>query len=227
MKNPEDIAIMIQARMSSQRCKKKMTRPFAGSTLMDICLEKLVSSNISNKNLWVSVYEDELIDVCSKYPVNIFHRSKKSAMSEGTPITEIYEWWNKLPQKYVILVNACVPLLSASVIENFLEAYSKSDCNGMFGVVEKKDYFWDENNNFLTPLTEGVMNTKTAKIIKQAAHCLYAGKMSSIGDGVWMGNFNNPGEINLYPVPENETFDIDYEWQFQSVEVIYKGTKNE
>jgi CMP-N-acetylneuraminic acid synthetase len=224
MKNINDVGIIVQARLSSQRCPQKMIRPFAGTTLMDICLQKLVDSKIKNDNIWVSVYEPELIDICKKYPINIFHRSEQSAMSEGTPMTDIYEWWNKLPLKYVVMVNACVPLLKIDTIEQFYFDYCLTDSDGMFGVIEKKNYYWDHNGIILTPIKEAVMNTKTTPIIKEAAHCLYASKLSSIGNNIWMGNFSIPSDIKLQPIPEQECFDIDHEWQFIIAEKLYEYT---
>lgn len=221
MKNIEDVAVIVQARLSSQRCPRKMIRDFNGTTLMDICLSKLTDSTIPDKNIWLSVYEPELIQLCSKYPLNVFTRSEQSAMSEGTPMTEIYEWWNKIPHKYVVLVNACAPFLKLETIEKFYFSYCNSAKDGMFGVIDKKNYFWDKNNNFLTPLTESVMNTKTADVVKEAAHCLYASKLSSIGEGVWMGDFNKPGDIDLYSMDEKETFDIDYEWEFELYKTLW------
>jgi hypothetical protein len=227
MKNVSDVAVIIQARLSSQRCKQKMIRPFADTTLLDLCLQKLVDSNIPNENIWVSVHEDELIKLSQKYPVNIFHRSEKSAMSEGTPMTEIYEWWDKIPQKYVVMVNACAPFLKKETIEHFFNDYCQTEHEGMFGVVSKKNYFWNENGEMLTPVTEAVMNTKTARIVKEAAHCLYASPTSTIGQGIWMGRFNVPGEIKLWDLKEEEIFDIDYEWQFTAYEKLYEAMKND
>lgn len=218
MKEVTDVAVLVQARLSSQRCPRKMIKDFNGTTLMDICLEKLANTTIPNENIWVSAYEQELINICKKYPVNIFYRSEQSAKSEGTPMTEMYEWWDKIPFKYVVLVNACAPFLSIETIERFYFTYCNSISDGMFGVIEKQNYFWDDKDNFLTPLSESVMNTKTAKVIKEAAHCLYASKLSSIGKNVWMGDFNKHGDIKLYTMPELESFDIDYEWQFN----VYK-----
>jgi CMP-N-acetylneuraminic acid synthetase len=223
MKKAEDVCVLVQARLSSQRCPQKMIRPFANSTLIDICMQKLVDSKIPNKNIWVSVYEPELIEICKKYPINIFKRSLSSAMSEGTPMTEIYEWWDKVPHKYVVLINACAPMMKKETMENFFFDYLKIDNCGMFGVVEKRNYFWNNNDVFLTPLSEAVMNTKTANIVKEAAHCLYASSMSSIGNGIWMGDFSKPGDIKLWTMEEKEIFDIDYEWEFELYENMYKS----
>lgn len=223
-KDISQIAFLVQARLSSQRCPRKMIRPFAETTLLDINIQKLVESKfIPNENIYVSVYEDELKEVASRYPVNIFDRSEKSANSEGTPMTEIYEWWDKIPHEYVILTNACAPMLKTETIENFSKAYLKTDSNGMFGVMAKKNYFWDDNGNFLTPLEGAVMNTKYAKPIYEAAHVLYASRLRDIGEGIWMGDFTKPGQIELFEVEEQECFDIDYEWEFEIYEKLYKN----
>lgn len=222
MKKVEDVAVIIQARLSSQRCPQKMIRPFANTTLMDIALQKLQDSKIPNENVWCSVYEPELKELCSKYPFNVYERTEKSALSEGTPMTEMYEWWDKLPHKYVVMVNACAPMLTKETIENFYFDYCKSEKAGMFGVVEKKNYYWDKDNVFLTPTKEAVMNTKTADPVKEAAHCLYASSLESIGEHIWMGRFNVPGEIELWSMREEEIFDVDYEWQFSLYESLYR-----
>ena len=60
-KDISQIAFLVQARLSSQRCPRKMIRPFADTTLLDINIQKLVESKfIPNENIYVSVYEDEL-----------------------------------------------------------------------------------------------------------------------------------------------------------------------
>ena len=223
MKDINKICIIVQARLGSQRIKEKMIRPFAGTTLTDICIKKIIDSEIIDKNnFYLSLYEKELKDIANKYDVNIFNRSRESAMSEGTPMTLMYEWWDKLPYEYCVFVNACVPFLKTSTIENFLQKYAESESDGMFGVIEKKNYFWDSNGNILTPLIEDVMNTKTVQKTYEAAHCLYAGKLDKIGNNIWMGDFKTPGDIELFPLDEEECIDIDYEWQFQLCEKLYE-----
>tara|TARA_Y100000310_G_C20687827_1_gene820235 strand:+ start:1236 stop:1934 length:699 start_codon:yes stop_codon:yes gene_type:complete len=222
LKNRKDVCILIQARLGSQRVPKKMLRTFDnGETLITRIMDTLSESTIP---VYFSLYEQELKNHVAAYTwakwggfppnFNVFSRSIESANSEGTPITEIYEWWDKLPYKYVILVNACLPFLKLATIENFVDEFCASDADGAFAVIEKQNYFWNADGEFLTPLTEDVMNTKTAGSISEAAHALYAGKLEDIGKGVWMGDFNKPGDIKLIPIHESEIFDIDYEWQW-------------
>ena len=97
----------------------------------------------------------------------------------------------------------------------------------MFAVIEKKNYFWNKEGEFITPWpsNEPCMNTKVVETTYEAAHCLYAGCMDMVGQGVWMGDFNIAGEIELFPIEEKESLDIDYEWQFNLLEAFYEKNK--
>lgn len=226
MKNRKDVCVVVQARMGSERVPGKMLKPFAGTTIMDICLEKLAKSKVIPKeNILISVWEEELKTTARNHGLNVFNRSKESAFSEGTPMTTMYEWWNKVDYKYCILVNACAPFMKIETIEKFYESYVNSKENGMFGVIEKKNYFWDKTGKLITEWPEGqaVMNTKYVGKTYEAAHCLYAGKLDKIGDEIWMGDFSKAGDINLFTMEEVEVLDIDYQWEFDMCEKLYKG----
>lgn len=227
MKNINEVAVLVQARLSSERCPRKMVRPFAGSTLTEITLRKLAQSDyIPTENIYLSAYEPELKKIGEKVGVNVFERSERSALWDGGPdahLTGMYEWWDKIPFKYVVLVNACTPFLETSTIEGFIQAYCESDSRGMFAVMEKMNYFWDENFNFLTPLRDDAMNTKNVQTTYEAAHCLYASRLDTIEQSIWMGDFNTPGDIQLYPIEERECFDVDHEWEFETYSKLYEA----
>lgn len=223
MKKIEDVAILIQARLGSQRIPQKMIKPFAGTTLTDIFMEKVKKcKSFPIDNFYLSANEPELVDIARKHNINIFLRSRESAKSEGTPMSLMYEWHDKLPHKYVVLINACVPFLKPETIDAFVESYLESDKTGMFAVMTKKNYFWNYNGQLITPLTEDVMNTKTVQSTFEAAHCLYASRLDTIKDGIWMGDFRK-NEIKLFPVEEKEVFDIDYPWQFELCEKLWES----
>ena len=225
MKNINDVCVIIQARLTSERVPNKMTKPFGNTSLFEIGCKKLLDSDIIPKeNIYVSVYEQELVDIANKCGVNIFNRSQESALFDGNgSVSIMYDWWDKLPFKYVVLVSACLPFLQLETIENFYKEYLNVDKNGMLAVMRKKTYYWDENKELITKRFEksGNMNTKVVETTYEAAHCLYAGKMELIGNGIWMGDFTK-NEIELFPVDEKECFDIDYEWQFEYGQKLYK-----
>ena len=225
MKKIEDVCFIIQARLSSERVPRKMIKPFAGTSLVDIACKKILDSNvIPRENFFFSAYDKEIVDVVNSRDLQLYHRSEKSSLSEG-PMQEVMEYHDKLDFKYSVVISACCPLLTIGTIDNFVRAYLRSSHDGMFSVTSKKNYFWDKDHEMITSWPEGadVLNTKLVGETYEAAHCLYAGKMSSIKDGVWMApppfKKNNP---ELFVVPEIEVFDIDYQWQFSVAEALYE-----
>ena len=223
MKNINDVCIVVQARLGSQRVPGKMLRPFAGTTLTDILFKKLKSSKVIPKNnIYFSAWEQELKDVAKKHDINIYHRSEQSA-NEDNSLQLIYEWHDKLPFKYVILVSACNPLLKIETIDSFVESFINSDKEGGFAVFEKKTYYWNKDGKSITDWKGAtIMNTKVVEPIYEAAHCLYASRLDVVKDGYWMDT-KSPPQPELFVMDEFEAFDIDYEWQFQVGEKLYEN----
>lgn len=224
MKALEDIAVVVQARLGSQRVPKKMVRDFAGTTLLDIALEKIKScDSVAPHRVYLAVHEPELMAIGRRCGITVFERSARSASSEGEPIAELYEWWDRLPCRYAVLINACLPFLQPGTIDSFIRRYAATDRDGLFGVIERRNYFWDAAGRMLghAPADQAVMNTKFVGVTYEAAHALYAGRTDRIGDGIWMGDLRRPGDIELFPISEEEALDIDHPWQFEMAESFY------
>lgn len=226
MKNKKDVLVFIQARLGSQRVKNKMLRPFANSNLFEIAIKKVLKSNIPKENFYVSVYEEELKDIAKKHGVNIFHRSYESAINDNN-LQKIYEWHDKLPFKYALKINACCPLLKVSTINNFYNHYINSKHDGLFAVIKKNNYFWNEEGELVTPWPDNqtIMNTKAVGATYEAAMVFFAGKMSTIKNDIWMGSLRKKNDPELFVMDEKETLDIDYNWQFKNGEALYEGFK--
>jgi len=225
MKKSDSIAIVVQARLNSQRVPQKMIRDFAGTTLFDIVLDKLIAVfPHSKEHIWASVFEDELISIAENKGVNIFYRSKESANNDNS-LQKIYEWYDKLPKnyKYVMLVSGCNPLLQPITIGNFYNQFKNQEEENLFAVIEKKTYFWNKEGALVTPWPEDqtIMNTKVVEPTYEAAHVLYASRLDIIKENRFMGDFQAPGGIKLFEMDELEAFDIDYEWQFKLGEQLY------
>lgn len=227
MKSVDEVAVIIQARLCSERVPRKMLREFCGSSLFEIGIKKILASSVIPKeNFFVSVYENELKEVAVKHGVNIFERSEESATNDNS-LQTIYEWHNKLPDKfkYVVLVSACNPLLKTASIDGFFQAYLDQEERGLMAVIDKRNYFWNDKGSMVTPWPEGqtIMNTKAVAPTYEAAHTMYGSRLDIIKDNIWMGSFKN-SDPALYIVPELESFDIDYEWQFTLGEILYWKT---
>ena len=141
MKNINDIAFVAQARLSSERAPRKMIKSFNGTSLVEILCDKiLLSKTIPLSNFYLSVYDDELKKIALDRGLNVYARSEESALSEG-PMQQVMEWHNKLPYKYVVMISACHPFLSVKTIDGFVDHYIKTESEGLFGVIENKNYF--------------------------------------------------------------------------------------
>lgn len=231
MKDIKDVCFIVQARLNSERVPRKMLKSFANSTLLDICLSKLLRSSVVPKdNIFLSCYEPEIKACGIRHGINIFPRSKQSA-NEETKMGVIYEWHNKLnimfkkDYKYAVLISACNPLLSISTIDNFVKEFLSSPKKGAFGVFLNRNYFWSENGKPITDWKKlPIMNTKIVDPVYEAAHCLYATPIGIIKDGFFMDN-KSPADPYLFCMEELESFDIDYPWQFDVAEILYEKFK--
>jgi len=225
MKNISDIAFIVQARLNSQRVPNKMLKPFDGTNLFSIVLDKLLTSSIIPSNqVYASIYEPELIDIAVSKEINVFKRSYESANNDSD-IAKIFEWHEKLPFKYVILISACNPLLKVETIDAFVDQFINQEEDNLFGVIEKKQYYWNKEGVMITPWPEGqtLLNTKAVEPTYEAAHILYASPMDLIKEYKYMGDFSKPGGVKLFTMNELESFDIDFEWQFTTAELLYKN----
>ena len=223
-KQLDDILFIVSARLNSQRVPKKMVRNFGDTTLIDICFKKLLKSTIiPKKNIYASLYEDELKEIAKKYDINIFNRSYNSANNDNS-LQSIYEWHDKLNYKYVILINSCQPFLTTETIDNFVNKFINIENDGLFGVIKKKNYFWNKEGIMVTPWPKDqtILNTKAVEVTYEAAHSLYASKIDSIKNNIFMGTFQKKNDPVLFEIEEFECFDIDYEWEFKLAESYYK-----
>lgn len=225
MKDVNQIAFVVQARLNSQRVPQKMIKPFAGTNLYSLILDKLLQSTIIPKeNIIASVNEDELREVAQERGVTIFERSYESANNDND-IRKIYEWHNALPHKYVVIISGCNPLLTVETIDKFVKQFVEQDEENLFAVFEKKTYYWNKEGALITPwpANQTLMNTKAVEPVYEAAHVLYASPMDLIKDERFMGDFEAPGGIKLFQMEELEAFDIDEQWQFTTAELLYQN----
>jgi CMP-N-acetylneuraminic acid synthetase len=226
MKNITDTVFIIQARTQSTRVPNKMLRPFAHSSLFEIAIEKILQSSIIPKdNFYLSVMDDELIEIAKKYNVNYFIRSEESTQ-EPVILQKVLEWHNKLPFKHFVIINACNPLLKVETIDNFTKQFLEVDSNGLFGVFEKKTFLFDSEGKMLNRFFGddkylATLETKFVETCYEAAHSLYAGSTEDISNGIYMGTFKECGNPSFFIMDEIECFDIDWLWQFEVAEKLY------
>jgi len=212
-----DVGVWSCARTTSSRCKQKMTRPFAESSLTDIFLNKL--SNVGN-NVFFGGHEPIFKDKCEKYNVPFVQRTIESATVDE-PAEKIYEFLCDQPYEYLLQVNACLPFLKSESIVKFLEVCIKDD-KPKFAVFKKNNYYTDTYGNpfnFKDTLT--TINTKNVSQVNEFAHVFYFFKKSYFVEHGWYWNWNDLQYIEIEETME--MFDIDTEEQFKMAEAMWKG----
>ena len=211
----EDIGVWSCGRLSSSRCKNKMTRDFANSTLTDIFLSKL---NSIGTNTFFGGYEPIFKDKCDKHKVKFVQRDKNSTIVDE-PASEIYNFLINQKYRYFLQVNACLPFLKIETIKNFLKICEKKR-KPLFAVFEKKNYFMDMNNtplNFSKKIT--TINTKSVGKIKEFAHVFYFFEKEYFKKNGWYWDWNKVEYVSIpYTI---EMFDIDTEEDFELAQAIW------
>ena len=230
MKSKNDICFLILSREDSTRVENKAFRSFGDTSLFDIGVGKFINSElIPNNQIYLSIHGNNLLSKANAYKkngVNV-HKRTDSSVLEGADIKEIYEVYKGLKYKYFVEINICSFNLSIKTINEFIEKYLSSECNGLFGVTERKSYFWDHEMNFMSNSNQKYMDTKHALKFYESSDSLYAGRFCDIDKNIHMGSFLSKNDPCLFIVPEEESIDIDYPWEFDMAEAYYKKLKHE
>lgn len=220
----KEVSVVIQSRLGSQRVPGKMLKPFAGTTLVDILLTKLMKSKeVSPSQVYFCVGDTALINKGSEYPFNVLKRSQAS-LNEEKDITVLYEWWKDIPTEHLVMISACNPLLKIETIDKFIKEYCESEMDeGAISVYETNNYFWNPEGKMMNNWPEGFtsMNTKYVDTTRVAAHCMYGSRVDLISRGDWVTD-KIPYQAQLITMPEIEAFDIDEQWQFETGETLYE-----
>jgi len=218
MKKKVSIAVWSCARLTSERCPKKMIKNFCGTSLTDIFLKKMQKLQKMGINVFFGGYDKIFEKKCKKYGIPFVQRSKKSSNSEKA--SEIYNFLSEQNYDYLLQVNACMPLLKVETILSFLNECKKIQ-KPAFGVYEINNYFMsnkDKPYNFNSKIK--TINTKYVDKAKEFAHCFYFFKREYFKKNGWYWNWNKLKYITM--AKTMETFDIDTKEDFEIGKILYK-----
>lgn len=219
------ITCMVNARLASERVKRKMVRPFAGSCLLEIALNKLKSCEFLDQDrLYLGAYDEEIKDVGKKMGVQIYNRTYASTL-EPVTMGVLYKYLYDIEADHILEINPCNPLLETSTINKALETFQENNYSSLFSVVKRKNFFFDEKSRMVNKFLGDekylpTLETKLVGPLYEAAHCIYIWQAERVKkEGIrWSLTQNDP---YLFEIPPEEAFDIDYPWQFELAEYAY------
>ena len=225
----KNLVCMVNARIASERVPRKMLAPFAGSSLLEIALEKLKSSSFLDSNqIFLGAYDQEIKEVGEKLGFQIYNRSYESTL-EPVTMEVIYQWLWELNPEYLLEINPCNPLLEVESLDRAIDIFFKEKYESLFSVVTRQNFYFRKNGSMLNDFLGDkkylpTLETKLVEPVYEAAHCIYLWKSDRVKtEGIrWSLAPNDPF---LFEIPPEEAFDIDWPWQFELAEAIYKNRR--
>lgn len=214
------IAVTLQVRKNSSRCKNKLLRPFASTCLFEIALEKL--GQLQSDILLLSAYDDEFFDFRRSDAIKMYHRSLESVIVD-TPLSTVYECYRHIDSEYVMFLNPCHAMLQISTIQSALDLFKSGEMNSMTSVVKCNDWIFNKNSVLVAPASIQSGETKSTEPIYRVAHAFHIYHRSRFVDSgvLWNYEINDP---YLFEISKMESIDVDDEEDFSISELIYKNT---
>lgn len=212
------VGVFSFGRMQSERCPNKMLRPFADTTLTDIVLEKL---HALGPRVFFAGYEDEFRIKAAAHGVPFVPRTTRSASIDG-PITEILSFLRDVPYTHLLIVNGCLPFLSAHTVRQFMERATEGGHEAAFGVIRRNTHFVRLDGrplNFEPNLK--TINSKTVEPVYEFAHALYFFERDYFFEH---GRYWDWSSVRLIEIEDrHEVIDIDTEQDFTLAEALWRS----
>jgi len=218
----KDITVFTQARKNSRRCQNKLLRPFAGSTLIDICLEKM--NDFQAYKVYFGAAEQEFIEKASKFRNIKFIKRSQDSADENTSAKKVFEILNEFTTTFVCWINPCHPFLRKETIENAIEKFLDSPSPSLTSVVLEKGWYFDSNKTAVTNRSLQV-DTAIADGVYRVAHAFHIYNREHLIEHGRLWN-NKPNDPYLFQIPHIESLDIDTENEFIMVEKLYSHYHN-
>ena len=146
----KSISIVINARLGSTRVKNKLMRPFSGSSLIEIALEKL-NNMYFFENRYLAVAEEPLIALAKKYQnINVLKRHSEAVLPGVNPQSVTFAHYLEVPSDYIFVFNPCLPMIRVETIKSAYDYFQSTNYKSYTSSVEIHDWIFDGKGNALT-----------------------------------------------------------------------------
>jgi CMP-N-acetylneuraminic acid synthetase len=217
----KSVSVVINARTTSTRVPNKLLKPFAGSCLLEIALEKLNRMDFF-ENRFLAVAEDELKAIGAKYPnVKILPRESAAIKKGVNPLHVTFGHYLNVPSDYIFVFNPCLPCMTVETIKKAYDYFQKTSYNSYTAVIPTGEWIFSSDGTALTNSDPRNVTTNKNQSFLKAIHAFHIhNKKFFESEGVlWTFNKNDP---HLIEVPEDQAIDVDTPIEFELAELIYK-----
>lgn len=219
------LSVLINARTKSSRLPRKLVLPFAGSTLIDIALEKLDRMDFF-AHRYFAVAEPELREKAVGYRnVEILDRDPDAVQPGYNDHHKVFAHYARVESDYIMWLNPCHPLLSLDTLRRAVDHVLATRHNSYTSVIPTTDWIFDEQGNAVTNTRATMLSTAHSQKFLKVAHAFHV-----IRKGFFLKDYqywtltrNDPA---LIEIPEEESYDVNTAMEFEIAEAAYRRTQD-
>jgi len=205
---PKKIIAMIPARLGSKRIPKKNIRYMGDKPLIQYPID-LALNETRFESVWINTESKELGEIIQRLGASFHQRPAELANDTATNREFTYEFLDKHPCDYVIMVNPTSPLLRQETVRKFLNYVEENDFDTILSVVAEKEesFFRGEPVNFSL---ETKINSQLLEPVERLCWALTAWKRDAFIKLQDQGE--NPvfgGKMGRFHIPKDESCDLD------------------
>lgn len=216
----KSISVVTNARLQSTRVSRKLARPFAGTSLIEIALAKLDRMDFFERR-YLAVAEQELVDLAEPYQnIEVLRRTEDAVRKGVNPQTVTFAHYLQVPSDYIFVFNPCLPMLTVDTIRKAFDHFQATDFSSYTAVIKTGDWIFDGEGNALTNNDPQNVTTNKNTTFYKGAHAFHiVNKQFFATRGYhWTFSRNDP---SLIEIPEAEAADVDTEMEFALAELLY------
>ncbi|MDD3039593.1 hypothetical protein [Bacteroides sp.] len=198
-------SVFIPGRLASGRLPNKLILPINqnGDTLWDLACAKL-EALIAPLNRYALCSDPELIDIASKYNIEVIERTPASTKIDE-PLIDVFADVNQMQDLYLMFLNPCLSKLKISTIDNAIRWFDKSPFEYATSVKEYRNWTFNEAGESITPIDYSTLSTKSIPKMYQCAHCFHLfDRDQFLNDGLML-----KAGHGIFEVSHEETIDVD------------------
>lgn len=214
------ISVLINARTRSSRLPRKLVLPFAGSTLIDIALDKLNRMDFF-AHRYFAVAEEELKIRVPRYEnVELLVRDPDAVNPGYNDHRKVFAHYERIDSDYILWLNPCHPLLSLDTLRAAVDRVLETGHNSYTSVIPTTDWIFDETGEPITNTQAAMLSSAHSKRFFKVAHAFHVINKRFFLKyyQYWTLTRNDPA---LIEIPAGESYDVNDEMEFHLAEAAY------
>ncbi len=216
------IAVFLNLRKCSSRCKNKLLRPYSNTSLFRIAVDKL--SKLKTTEKYICAYdEDFFYDIPNN--IDLIKRSPESANCD-LPLSLVFEAISKFKSEYAMFVNPCHAHMTIETLQTAINTFTFIDAMSATSVESVGEWLLDNDSNLIVPRCNFTGDTKKTEKLNRVAHAFHIFNIKRFLDSekLWTFTKNDPF---LFKISKIEAIDIDDDDDFLVSESVYKNFRNQ